>query len=221
VLKFDSTQGTWSEVTPMPAASYIFAACAVGSDIYVFGGCDERHRAQTSVFKFDTEADKWTTLAPMSRASSGHTATVMDGLVYIVGVGNSERAVLCFDPLSGAWNTLESTSSSSRKFGASFVANGCLYVAGGAGRNSSVERYDVASDTWTAVADMLEGRRYFSAITIGSAGPAEVQDLFDSLIAKAEAQGLHAYVTPMSSANTSPRGRQLQLPVGLNPTGHW
>jgi hypothetical protein len=62
---------------------------------------------------------------------------------------------------------------------------GCLYAAGGQGGSESVERYDVASDTWTAVADMLEGRRLFGAVTTGSAGPVEEQDLFDSLIAKA------------------------------------
>jgi hypothetical protein len=32
---------------------------------------------------------------------------------------------------------------------------------------------------------MLEGRMMFGAVTIGSADPAEEQDLFDSLIAKA------------------------------------
>jgi hypothetical protein len=49
----------------------------------------------------------------------------------------------------------------------------------------SVERYDVASNTWRAVADMLEGRKFFIGVTIGSAGPAEEQDLFDALITKA------------------------------------
>jgi hypothetical protein len=73
----------------------------------------------------------------------------------------------------------------SRENGASFVVGGCLYAAGGNGGSESIERYDAASNTWTAVADMLEGRRWFSAVTIGSAGPAEEQDLFDSLIAKA------------------------------------
>jgi hypothetical protein len=49
----------------------------------------------------------------------------------------------------------------------------------------------VATDTWTAVADMLaiEGRLYFCAVTIGSADPTGKQDLYDSLIANA-ASGL-------------------------------
>jgi hypothetical protein len=48
-----------------------------------------------------------------------------------------------------------------------------------------MERYDVASNTWTAVADMLEDREFLAAVTIGSSGPAEDHDLFETLIAKA------------------------------------
>jgi hypothetical protein len=58
-------------------------------------------------------------------------------------------------------------------------------VAGGGIDSSSVERYDVATDTWTAMADMLESRRNFGAVTVGSAYQAKEQDLFDSLITKA------------------------------------
>lgn len=55
--------------------------------------------------------------------------------------------------------------------------------------NLSVERYNVASNTWTAVADMHERQGYFAVITSGLTCPAEEQDLFDSLIAKAVAGG--------------------------------
>jgi hypothetical protein len=48
-----------------------------------------------------------------------------------------------------------------------------------------VERYDAATNKWTAVATMLKDRDYFNAVAIGSASAAEEQDLFDSLIAKA------------------------------------
>jgi hypothetical protein len=54
---------------------------------------------------------------------------------------------------------------------------------------STVERYDAATDTWTAVSNMLEGRHSFGAVTIGPTGPAKEQDLFDSLIAKAILEG--------------------------------
>jgi hypothetical protein len=48
-----------------------------------------------------------------------------------------------------------------------------------------VERYDVASDTWTAVADMHERRHYSTAVTAASTDQAKEKDLFDALVAKA------------------------------------
>jgi N-acetylneuraminic acid mutarotase len=185
VLKFDSTQGTWIHVEPMPEARQEHAACAIGSDIYVFGGRQFFGR-RASVFKYDTETNTWSTLGPMPLLCSHHSVSVLDGhQVYTVGVGDDGKVVLCFDAASGVWSALGATFRN--KHGcASFVVGGCLYVAGGDGNSSSsVERYDEVTDTWTAVADMLEGRVSFCAVTIGSADSAEDQDLFDSLIAKA------------------------------------
>jgi hypothetical protein len=181
-LKFDSTQGTWSEVAPMPERRHGCAACAVGIDIYVFGGQEDREE-QASVFKYDTMADEWSTLAPMPCTCALHSASVLDGMVYIMGVGYMSSEVLRFDPTSGVWSTLTHTLNV-HVASTSFVLGGCLYVAGGCD-SSGVERYDVATNTWNAVANMLEERYACAAVTIASTGPAKEQDLFDSLIAKA------------------------------------
>jgi N-acetylneuraminic acid mutarotase len=197
VLKFDSTQGTWSSVAPMPEPRLSIAACAIDSTIYAFGGyhgwdsCD-------SVFRYDTETNVWSTLAPMPCVGSGISANVLDGLVYIVGAGGSAslpptgraigEEVLRFDPVRGAWSSLARIGGR-RDECASFVLGGCLYVAGGIGGYSdgqngvSVIRYDVASDTWTPVADMLVGRQGSSSgVTVVRYG--EEKDLFDTLVAK-------------------------------------
>jgi hypothetical protein len=156
----------------------------VGTDIYVFGGEDENGEGHDYVMKYDTLADDWTTLTPMPHGCSHHSASICSELIYIVGAGEHGHEVLHFDPALGVWTTLPPTPSD-QSYCATFVLGGCLYVAGEIGNTSSVERYDAATDTWTAVADMLEGRHSFCAVTIGSAGPAEEQDLFDSLILKA------------------------------------
>jgi N-acetylneuraminic acid mutarotase len=193
VLKFNSAQGIWSEVAPMPAPRGGFASCVYMSGIYVFGGFDERGDSRGSVFKFDTEAGEWSTLAPMPIhvpmpiQCACYSASVIDGQVYITGTGGYGRGreVLRFDIVTSVWSTLAQTLYD-RNEGVSFVLAGCLYVAGGGkDASASVERYDVATNTWTAVADMLEERRGFGAICIESVGPTEEQDLFDSLILKA------------------------------------
>jgi hypothetical protein len=48
-----------------------------------------------------------------------------------------------------------------------------------------------------AVANMLDGRVDFGSVTIGSANPAEDQDLFDSLIAKAVRAHVELNQVPM------------------------
>jgi hypothetical protein len=156
--------------------------------MFVFGRDINEEENQASVFKYDTVADAWSTLASMSRFCAHQSASVLNGLVYIVGAGDvsDNSNVLRFDPVSESWSTLAPTLLDRRR-GCSFVLSGSLYAAGGEDDEltSSVERYDAASNTWTIVGNMLEGRRYFNAITIGSAGTAEEQDLFDALIAKA------------------------------------
>jgi hypothetical protein len=186
VLKFDSTQGTWTHVEPMPEPRRLHAACAIGSDIYVFGGCPDVGGGQiSSVFKFDTEASTWSTLAPMRLPCAQNSVNVLDGyIVYTVSAGNNGKGVLRFDTASGRWNMLHATSNNKRR-SATFVVGGCLYVAGGGDHFSGVERYDVATDTWMGMAYMLESRRNFGAVTIGSADPVLEQDIFDSIIVKA------------------------------------
>jgi hypothetical protein len=53
---------------------------------------------QVSVFKYDTVSNEWSTLSPMPGACDYHSASVLDGLVYIVGDGANSREVLRFDP---------------------------------------------------------------------------------------------------------------------------
>jgi hypothetical protein len=194
----------------MPSARYDAAACVIGSTIFVVGGADEDN-AQDSLFKYDTEADEWSTLAPMPHACCGHSTSVFGNLVYIVGIMSHGSDFFSVDPVSGAWSTLAPTLHN-RFCGTSFVLAGCLYAAGGFQPSSvsSVERYDVVSGTWTAVADLIECRSNFCAVTIGSSSPAEEQDLFDSLIAKASTEATTGVAEPVGKA-MQPKGTKCCL----------
>jgi hypothetical protein len=182
-LKFDSMLGAWTEVAPMHDARSGCAACAIGSDIYVFGGEISSSEVEDSVFKYDTIGNTWSTLAPMPSPACYHSASVLDGLVYIVGGDDESEEILRYDPALDAWSTLAPCLAGKHQ-GTSFILGGNLYAAGSL-CGASVERYDIETDTWTAVASVLEGRSAFCSVTIGSAGPADEKDLFDTLIATA------------------------------------
>jgi hypothetical protein len=171
VLKFDNVRGIWSVVAPMPEPRCDFAACVVGSDMYVFGGLtnasERTGRARESVFKYETETDEWSTLAPMPLGDHGFSAIYLDGLIYIGGVGDTVREFMSYDPVSEVWSNLASLTHECYH-GAFFVLGGFLYAAGGEDSESKVQRYDVTTNTWTEFADMLEGRSHIGAVTIGS-----------------------------------------------------
>jgi hypothetical protein len=158
VFKFDSAQGTWSEVAPMPGPKSRLLGCTIGSDIFVFEG--------VHVYRYDTAMDTWSKVGRIPHAY-GHSATVLDGLIYIVGTFG---VILCFDPVTETWDTLALTLQ--KKFGGtSFVVGGHLYATGsyatsGYTYDAAVELYHVASDTWVAATDMLTGRNYCCALTI-------------------------------------------------------
>jgi N-acetylneuraminic acid mutarotase len=183
VLKFNGVHNVWSEAAPMPEAMAYFAACTLGTDIYVFGGL-RAGEEQPSVFKYNTEANAWSVLAPMPVAIYDHCVSVLNGLMYIVGLDENGRVLLRFSPVSGEWATLTSPLTGC-DCGASFVLGDYLYAAGGLSSQSTVERYDAVTDTWTAVARMLKVRNSFGAVTIGPTENTEEEGLFDSLIAKA------------------------------------
>jgi hypothetical protein len=119
----------------------------------------------------------------MPLQSRGLSVSVLNEMIYMVG--NGSRDVRKLEPASGAWIMLAPLSTL-RHFSTSFVLDGSLYVAGVLGvGNGSMECYDAATNTWTDMADMLEGRAFFGAATIQPADPAEEQDLFDALITEA------------------------------------
>jgi hypothetical protein len=151
---------------------------------YVIGGSGLDDDYLTSVERYDALSGRWSVAAAMGTGRRGCGVCVLSGGIYVTG---GIRELMRFDPATDTWCTLEPLPMD-MKAGASFVLDGILYASGGGNRNSNVKRYDVTNDTWTAVADMLHGRKFFGAVTIGSAGSAEEQDLFESLIAKASAR---------------------------------
>jgi hypothetical protein len=146
MLKFDSTLGIWSEVAPMPFARIGVAACAIGSAIFTFGGAAAGGARSDSVFRYDTETNTWSTLPKMPHRAHCHSANVLCGKVYNVGVGKAGRKVLRFDPVSGVWSTMMKTLHD-KEGSATYVLRGCLYAAGGPHQSSGVECYDVPSNT--------------------------------------------------------------------------
>jgi N-acetylneuraminic acid mutarotase len=195
VLKFDNRTQTWSEVAPMPAERDNAGACVLGSDIYIFGGRRDDMGKSSTTYRFSTETNEWATLAPMPGAKSHHSVCVVDGLIYVMGgedsAGNTINSVHRFNPVANLWSAVAPMTVARRAL-VTFVLGKSIYAVGGFdGENilSPMERYSVASDSWSEVdgGELGTARTCFGAFVVRLE-----MDLFDSLIAKAKNEGLRS-----------------------------
>jgi N-acetylneuraminic acid mutarotase len=189
VLKFDSRNQTWSEVAPVPAERDNAGACVLGSDIYIIGGHNDAMENTSTTYRFSTETNEWMTLAAMPVAKSHHSVTVLDGLIYVLGggdsAGNTINSVHRFNPVANMWSAVAPMTVARRAL-VTFVLGKSIYAVGGYDGEdllSSMERYSVASDSWSEVVD---GELGTARISFVAAVVRLEVDLFDSLIAKAK-----------------------------------
>jgi hypothetical protein len=177
---FDGSTGVgtltgWSTKASMPDARFAAGAATVrvgGEDvIYVAGGGDGSSFA-SALNAYRPDSDTWTNHGSMPTPREGVGVAALNGLVYVVGGhepgGVAGTRVEAYDPVAGSWSTKGSLNTPRAEFSL-VVADGSLFALGGQqGSNNptpiaSVERYDPALDTWTAMADMPDARSFFAA----------------------------------------------------------
>ncbi|MFC1719037.1 Kelch repeat-containing protein [Candidatus Poribacteria bacterium] len=126
---YDPATDTWIAKADMPTARYRAAACVVDGRIYVSGGSptlNDVNPALTTVEVYDPATDIWIQASGMPWGRYCHSASVLDGKMYIIGGGDNKSGRL----LNEGKIELEELSE--------------LF--------STVDVYDPATDTWTTAA---------------------------------------------------------------------
>ncbi|KFW02259.1 Kelch repeat and BTB domain-containing protein 13, partial [Fulmarus glacialis] len=137
------------------------AFVAVGAHTPTFEFLEDLSR---TICYLDEETNTWRTLSclPLSASTFLAGMATMDNKIYIVGgvYGASKQVVessFCYDADANAWSD-ESPSPHQLRYDVRLVGHeGYLYAIGGEYEKislKSVERYDVASSTWTFVSDL-------------------------------------------------------------------
>jgi N-acetylneuraminic acid mutarotase len=159
------SQNGWEELAPIATPRTTTATCAIGHDIYVFGGWTTAVFPLAAAEKYNTETEETTTLENMRAGVSVSTADTLNGKVYVAGgwPNNDFAANLLqvYDPVSDSWDLKKELPV---KIGhhVSGVINGKLYVAGGlhtgvdtdAFKESISYVYDPGTDEWDSIAPM-------------------------------------------------------------------
>mmetsp|Transcript_1019 Transcript_1019/g.2549 ORF Transcript_1019/g.2549 Transcript_1019/m.2549 type:complete len:400 (-) Transcript_1019:71-1270(-) len=151
------------------------AAAQICGQIYRCGGSGPG-RSWSNLDCLNPHSGSWTPLPEMSFRRIGHTATALQGSLYVCGgargggYSDIHRSVERFDPESESWLELSPMSMARVKHGAATLG-GQLYVCGGIlgegnGRVGSVERFDPSTGEWTLMPPMLSGpgRHYAAAL---------------------------------------------------------
>nr|XP_054331631.1 kelch-like protein 12 isoform X2 [Pongo pygmaeus] len=129
--------GVWYSVAPMNVRRGLAGATTLGDMIYVSGGFDGSRR-HTSMERYDPNIDQWSMLGDMQTAREGAGLVVASGMIYCLGAGVA-------------------------------LLNDHIYVVGGfdgTAHLSSVEAYNIRTDSWTTVTSMTTPRCYVGATVL-------------------------------------------------------
>jgi N-acetylneuraminic acid mutarotase len=159
----------------MPTARQCLSTSVVNGKIYAIGGgaasssSYESMEVFSAVEEYDPATDTWTTKSPMPTARVCHHASVVDGMIYVMGGSDASapddrshvRTVEVYDPATDTW-TQKGNMPVSRAAGFSSVVDGKIYLMGGYSRSPRVDEYDPSTNSWTAKSEMPTPRRSLS-----------------------------------------------------------
>ncbi len=141
---YDPVTDKWTRKADMPTARMAHAACVIDGRIYVSGGYSGWGATATPTMSivevYDPATDTWTRVSDMPWPREGHTASAVDGKMYIIG-GRDYAVIKLFNEGKIDGDELEK-----------------LF--------SIVDVYDPATDTWTTAANFPFPRSYLTASVV-------------------------------------------------------
>jgi N-acetylneuraminic acid mutarotase len=179
VEEYDPPTDTWTTKSEMPTARQGLSTSVVNGKIYAIGGGVSYSSSYSSVKVFSTVeeydpvTDTWMRKADMPTARGWHSASVLDGRIYVIGGSSADPsggtailAVEVYDPATDTWTQKGNIP---RRIGAGWTSVVCkkIYAFGGYGGLDNVHEYDPATDTWTRKANMPARRCGLSTSVVG------------------------------------------------------
>ena len=173
----------------MPTARSGLASATVNGIVYAIGGADTAASSTnphlSTVEAYAPATNTWSTKAALPTARSGLAATAVNGIIYAIGGDNAIAAsasanvfnplttVEAYDPIGNTWTTKAPMPTARERFAIAAV-NGVIYVFGGlvpdasfVKSTTSVEAYDIGTNSWSAKAPLTTARESLSSAAVG------------------------------------------------------
>ena len=182
VQLYSTVTNSWSIMANSMPALQSFAAAAVGLDgrVYLFGGSAQNN----ATLIYQPLTDIWTYGANLpnyryAAAAVTHSATA----IYVIGGANLSNMVVLdsvdvYNPVANTWTSAAPMLRSLAFISAVEARNGCVYVFGGVddlGFNGApvyneIERYSIASNSWSYAGVTLSSTRDFTGAVVDEFG---------------------------------------------------
>jgi N-acetylneuraminic acid mutarotase len=180
VYEFDIANESWRQVASLSAPRGSVGVVALEGKIHAIGGRDPNIETVNTHEIYDPATDSWTSAAPLPVARDHLGIAVLDGKIHVFGgrTGDTSAPVDrhdVYDPATDSWSQAGALNVP-RSAGAAFEMDGKLFYAGGECKTpdedirrtfDEVEVYDPASDSWTELPLMEEGRHATAVVVTG------------------------------------------------------
>jgi N-acetylneuraminic acid mutarotase len=183
----------WVNLAPFPNPSEEVLGATAGGKLYVFAGLAPGWKPKAMVQEFDPAANSWSQKKPMPFPSHHVAFTSLNDKIYAFGGFKlPDSGPPAWEPIANAWEYDPAADSwkelapmpTRRGAAAAVVANGKIYVTGGANSLpgvtengihpqrphnvvATVEEYDPATNSWRERRSLLVPRNHHTAASIG------------------------------------------------------
>jgi len=174
-------QGTWTTLaTVSPSATEGMTVGGVGQIIVGAYGFSGGYTNQTRLYNINTDSWSAGAAAPVpARAGAASGETTHGGFLYVIG-GENSTGVLSdlqrYDPVLDAWTPLSPMNAARAGAAAAVIDDGIFVIGGrqstggpcsGGPYLTTVEKYDIDTNTWSPVAPLLNARSDLAAVAHG------------------------------------------------------
>jgi len=176
VERYDPVANVWEAVAPLSTARSRVGVAVLDGKLYAAGGWDGEE-SHTEVERYDPATNAWEVVAPLLTARDTFGLVGVDGKLYAVGgggaTGQTPTSVERYDATTNAWEVVAPMAKGQGPGAA--MLDGNLYAVGGCMCDesdgflylNSVERYDLATNAWEAMAPpMATERAFFGLVSL-------------------------------------------------------
>jgi N-acetylneuraminic acid mutarotase len=164
---YDPTTNTWTTRAQMPTARLNLRANVVNGKIYLIGGIPMPDTCRTLNEVYDPASDTWATKAPIPTGVDSYASAVVGSKIFLIKSGLTQ----IYDAESDSWSTGAAPPTNSFMPSSATIATSnspvriFLFGANTEGaywmltnQGFTTQRYDPATDNWTAGTPMPTGR---------------------------------------------------------------